>query len=261
MSTQPNHRRRGRAFIIVLAATALFLSPRAGADEALVAVATNFGEVAVLLQQRFEATSGDSLTLVTGSTGKLYAQIVHGAPYDVFLAADRRRPELLEEKGLAVDNSRYTYAIGRLVLWSPDPGRVVADGGETLAAGDFRALAIANPRLAPYGVAAAEVMAGLGLSDTLRDRLVMGENVGQAYSMVATGNAELGFVALSQILGREPGEDGSRWEVPTDMYAPIRQDAALLARADANRAATGFLRFLRSAEARSIILTSGYGIE
>ncbi len=224
-------------------------------------MATNFGEVALLLEQQFESASGESLTLVTGSTGKLYAQIINGAPFDVFLAADQRRPRLLEEAGRTVDGRRFTYAVGRLTLWSPDPERIAANGADTLAGGEFRSLAIANPRLAPYGAAAAEVIAALGLSETLQHTLVMGENVGQAYSMVATRNAELGFVALSEVLSRAQGEAGSRWDVPADMHAPIRQDAVLMARAASNRAATEFLRYLQGPQARQIILTSGYGLE
>ena len=234
---------------------------RADADEALIAVATNFADTASALEHRFEAASGQSLILVSGSTGKLYAQIVNGAPFDALLAADQRRPGLLEQQHLAVPGSRFTYAIGRLVLWSPDAARVGADGSATLERLDFRALAMANPRLAPYGAAAEEVMAALGLTDRLRSRLVIGENVGQAYSMVATGNAELGFVALSQVIGRAHGEAGSRWDVPVDLYTPIRQDAVLLARAAMNPAATGFLHFLRGEEARRIILSSGYGVQ
>jgi len=234
---------------------------RAGADEALIAVATNFADTASVLEERFEAESGQSLTLVSGSTGKLYAQIVNGAPFDALLAADQQRPGLLEQEHLAVQGSRFTYAIGRLILWSPDATRVAADGGATLERLDFRALAIANPRLAPYGTAAEEVIAALGLTDRLKGRLVTGENVGQAYSMVATGNAELGFVALSQVIARAPGHAGSRWDVPVDLYTPIRQDAVLLARAGTNPAATGFLHFLQGEEARRIILSSGYGVQ
>jgi len=261
MSSGPSRRGRRRAFFTVLALLVLFTSSRVRAEEALIAVATNFAEVALVLEQRFEAVSGQSLTLVTGSTGKLYAQIVNGAPFDAFLAADRWRPQLLEEDGRGVGGSRFTYAVGRLTLWSPDASRVADDGAATLAAMDFRALAIANPRLAPYGAAAAGVIEALGLSAGLQGRLVVGENVGQAYSMVATGNAELGFVALSQVLDRAPAEAGSRWDVPVEMYAPIRQDAVLLTRAASNRAATGFLQYLRGPEARRIMLASGYGIE
>lgn len=261
MSSRPGRPGCWRALAAATAVLFLFPSSRARADEALVAVAANFGEVALRLEEQFESVSEDSVTLVIGSTGKLYAQIVNGAPFDVLLAADGRRPELLEESGRAVPGTRFTYAVGRLTLWSRDPSRVAEDGGKTLAAGEFRALAIANPRLAPYGAAAIEVIEALGLLDTLQARLVVGENVGQAYSMVATGNAELGFIALSQVVHRTPVEAGSRWDVPADLYTPIRQDAVLLSRAESNTAATGFLRFLRGPEARRVILGSGYRTE
>lgn len=261
MSSRLGCRGCRRILITVATIVAGFPFCRAQAEEALVAVAANFAEAALRLERRFEESSGDSVILVTGSTGKLYAQIVNGAPFDAFLAADRLRPELLEHAGWAVAGSRFTYAVGRLTLWSSDPVRVEGDGAQVLAAGNFRALAIANPRLAPYGAAAVEVVAALGLTEQLQARLVVGENVGQAYSMVATGNAELGFVALSQVLDRNPAEAGSRWDVPTELYAPIRQDAVLLNRAVSNHAAAGFLGFLKGPEARRIMLSSGYAME
>ncbi len=260
MPTGPG-RRACRRPDILAAVLALLWSPWAGADQALVAVASNFGETAYVLEEQFEASSGDTLTLVTGSTGKLYAQIVNGAPFDAFLAADQAHPRLLEADGLAVQGSRFTYAVGRLSLWSAEPGRVAVNGADTLAQGNFRALALANPRLAPYGAATLEAIRALGLDQALRDRLVMGENVAQAHAMIATGNAELGFVALSQVLTTAGAEAGSRWDVPAGMHEPLRQDAVLLSRGQSNMAAGGFLRFLASPDARRIIQLSGYGTE
>lgn len=225
------------------------------------AVATNFSEVVERLEVDFEGSSAHRLTVVTGSTGKLYAQIVHGAPFDILLAADRRRPELLEQEGRAVVGSRFTYAVGRLTLWSPDPARVATDGIETLRAGAFRRLAIAHPELAPYGAAARETLTALGLLDALGDRIVLGENIGQAHALVATGNAELGFVALSYVLSPRNRTPGSRWDVPRNLHAPIRQDAVLLVRSVDHAAARAFLDYLRSAEARAVLEGFGYGVE
>jgi len=231
------------------------------ADDALVAVATNFAEVMERLEAGFETETEHDLTVVTGSTGKLYAQITNGAPFDVFLAADQERPRLLEEDGSAVVGTRFSYAIGRIALWSPDPGRIGADGAKVLRDGDFRRLAMANPALAPYGVAARETLAALGLSARLEDRIVLGENIGQAHAMVATGNAELGFVALSYVLSPRNETPGSRWDVPQALYSPIRQDCVLLTRAADNVAAAAFVEWLRGDEARRVIERYGYGVE
>ena len=164
-------------------------------------------------------------------------------------------------EGHAAAGHRFTYAIGRLTLWSPDAARVDGNGAETLATGNFRALAIANPALAPYGAAAQQTLRALGLLDELQQRIVMGQNIGQAHSMIATGNAELGLVALSYVLSPRNRASGSRWDVPIELYEPIRQDALLLARATDNRAARDFLDFLKSEEARLIIKQYGYAIE
>lgn len=201
------------------------------------------------------------MTVVAGSSGKLYAQIANGAPFDVFLSADQERPGRLEKEGLAVAGSRFTYATGRLTLWSAEPGRVGRDGAATLRRGEFRRLAIANPALAPYGAAAKQALEKLGLWDRFKDRIVMGETIGQAHAMVASGNAELGFVALSSVLSPRTETKGSRWDVPGDLHAPIRQDAVLLSRAAGNPAARGFLAFLRSEKARGLIESFGYSIE
>ena len=196
--------------------------------------------------------------MAVGSTGKLYAQILHGAPFDILLAADQERPELLERAGLTVPGSRRTYATGRLMLWSADPERIQGDIPTLLAAGSFRRLAMANPALAPYGSAAQEVLQGFGLYAALREKIVTAENIGQTYAMVATGNAEIGFVAVSGIAAND---GGSRWEVPADRHSPIRQDAVLLARAADNVAAREFLDFLRDDRARAITSGFGYGVD
>lgn len=230
------------------------LSARAGADEALVAVAANFARTAEALAGAYEAESGHTITLSSGSTGQLYARIVQGAPYEAFLSADAERPALLVDAGQAVASSRFTYAFGRLALWSGDPDRIGPDG-EAALSGDFRFLAIANPRTAPYGAAALDVLESLGLTDAVTDRLVTGSDVGATYAFIASGNAELGFIALSQL----PDGQGSVWIVPEELHAPLAQDAVLLNRGADNPAATGFLAFLRSDEARAVIEAAGYG--
>lgn len=244
------------SFLLVLS-----LAGAVAAEEAVVAVAANFAEVAERLEKDFEAASGHTLTLVVGSTGKLYAQIANGAPFDVFLSADQETPARLEKEGLAVAGSRFTYATGRLTLWSPEPGRVASDGAATLRAGKFRQLAIANPELAPYGAAAKQTLEKLGLWERFKDRIVMGETIGQAHTFVASGSAELGFVALSSVLSLRNETRGSRWDVPANLYEPLQQDAVLLKRSAANPAARAFLDFLRSAKAKALIESYGYRIE
>lgn len=252
---------RRRLLALVLGIMVVLGTGQSRAAEALVAVASNFDRTVRSLEEGFEQAGTHSITVVSGSTGKLYAQIVNGAPFDAFLAADDLRPSLLEKEGRAVGGSRFTYAIGRLCLWSPDPHRIAPDGRQTLRAGDFRRLAIANPRLAPYGAAAEATLRALGLDEALADRLVMGENVGQVYSMVATGNAELGFVALAQVLTMDEAGAGSRWDVPAEFHSPIRQDAVLLPHGASNPAAVEFLRYLRSPAARLIVQSFGYEVE
>ncbi|MGB3625239.1 MAG: molybdate ABC transporter substrate-binding protein [Henriciella sp.] len=233
----------------------------AGRDEpdARIAVASNFREAALALEQDFEDTSGYDISPVFGATGQLYAQISNGAPYDVMLSADRDRPERLVADGLAVEDSRFTYATGKLVLWSADEARLAGkEGPDILIEDDFRALAIANPDLAPYGAAAMQTLQSLGLSQTLSDKLVRGQSIGQTYSMVASGNAELGFVASSQVL-TPSSAGGAGWPVPVNLHEPIRQDAVLLMRANDNAAARRFMDYLKSPDARRII--QGYGYE
>jgi molybdate transport system substrate-binding protein len=240
-----------RAALLVI----LFIgSARASADEALVAVAANFARTTEALAEAYEAESGHTITISSGSTGQLYARIVQGAPYDAFLSADAERPAMLVESGQAVAGSRFTYAVGRLALWSVDPDRIGPEGAAALSGG-FRFLAIAHPRTAPYGAAAVEVLETLGLTETVADRLVTGTDVGAAYAFIASGNAELGFIALSQL----PDGQGSAWIVPEELHAPLAQDAVLLTRGADKPAALGFLAFLRSEEARAVIEAAGYG--
>jgi molybdate transport system substrate-binding protein len=220
-----------------------------------VAVASNFADAAKEIAGRFEQKSGHEVVLVLGSTGKHYAQIKNGAPFEAFLAADARRPALLEEEGAAQPGTRFTYALGTLVLWSPKADYVDA-GGAVLRKGGFRHLALANPKLAPYGKAAQEVMEGIGLWQALQSRMVRGENIGQTFQFVKSGNAELGFVAWSQIRRPDEPATGSWWEIPQRLYSPIEQQAVLL---DDNPVARDFLAFVRAEEGREIIRTYGYG--
>lgn len=226
------------------------------AAEIRVAVASNFTAAMRAIVVRFEPLSGHRVTLVPGSTGKHYAQIVRGIPVEVFLAADAERPRRLEVEGVAVVGSRFTYALGRLVLWSPRVGYVDSQG-EVLVRGDFAHLAIANPRLAPYGVAARQVLVAKNLWRRLQGRLVRGENIAQAYQFVKSGNAELGFIARAQALRPEYSPEGSWWEVPQALHAPIEQQAVLIRDVPAARA---LLVFLRGAEGRGIISRHGYDV-
>ena len=218
-----------------------------------VAVAANFEPALEELAPLFTAATGHALLVSAGSSGKLAAQIEQGAPFDVFLSADVERPRHLVERGLAVASSRFTYARGRLVLWSARPGLEL--GPRTLREGDFRHLAIANHEAAPYGAAAIEVLHRLDVYRHVSRRLVRGESVGQAFAFVDSGAAELGFVALSQVSGRR---GGSSWIVPSRMHSPIEQQAVLLARAAEPEAARALLRWLASGEARAVMTRHGY---
>ena len=233
----------------------------ARAAETLVAVAANFAEVIEQLKPVFEKSTGHKLQATTGSTGKLDAQITAGAPFEVLLSADAKTPAKLEAEGGGVAGTRFTYAIGRLALWSSDPKLITGDGMAALTASDVRHVAIANPELAPYGVAAKETLEKLGLWETIKDKIVMGENVGQTHSMVATGNAQVGFVALSAVLSPRAAAPGSRWDVPQELFTPILQDAILLKVGAENEAAHAFLDYLKSPEAKQIIEQYGYGVE
>lgn len=219
-----------------------------------VAVAANFTQAAKEIAAAFEAKTGNTAELSFGSTGTLYTQISQSAPFEVFLAADESTPKKAIEDGLAVKGSRLTYAIGKIVLYSADP-HLVKDV-QTLKEGRFDKLAIANPKTAPYGTAAVEAMRKLGFYDVLKPKLVEGTNIAQTFQFVETGNAELGFVALSQIAGRD---GGSRWDVPSDLYRPIRQDAVLLNIGKDSTAAKAFIDFLQGPEAAAIIGKHGYG--
>lgn len=219
-----------------------------------IAVAANFLAPAEALVSEFEEKTGHRVLLSAGSTGQMYAQIRNGAPYDLFLAADAKRPAMLEEEGEALADSRFTYAVGKLALWTSQPS--LMDGSpNVLRKGSFRHIAMANPELAPYGEAARESLQNLGVWKELKNRVVLGTNVSQTYQFIHTGNAELGFIAFSQ-LGKCNGK-GSCWVVPSTLHSPILQQAVLL---EENPIAREFARFLRSAEAIEIIEDHGYGV-
>jgi molybdate transport system substrate-binding protein len=244
-----------RRLAAALLAFACAAAVRAG--EVSVAVAANFTAPMQKIATAFERDTGHRAVLAFGSTGRFYAQVKNGAPFQVLLAADDETPAKLEHERLAVPGSRFTYAIGRLVLWSATPG-VVDDRGEVLRRpGDSR-IAIADPRLAPYGAAAVQAMTALGVAAALQPRLVQGENIAQAYQYVSTGNAPFGFVALSQVMVDGRIARGSAWIVPATLHAPIRQDAVLLASGRGNAAATALLAYLRGPAARAIIGAHGY---
>jgi len=233
------------------------LAGAAMADEVQVAVAANFAAPSKLIAAGFEKETGHTAALSFGATGKFYAQIRNGAPFDVLLAADDETPAKLEREGAAVSGSRFTYATGRLVLWSPRPG-FVDNQGEVLKKGDFRHLSIANPKLAPYGAAAVEVLTGLKLLDALQPRFVQAENIAQAHQFVASGNAELGFVALSQVMKDGRLGEGSAWIVPTNLHQPIRQDAVLLDKGRGKPGAEAWLKYLKGGAAKAVIKSFGY---
>lgn len=235
----------------------LFLAPVACADEVQVAVAANFAAPMKAIVAEFEKATGHRATLSFGATGKFHAQIRNGAPFQVLLSADDETPAKLEREGLAVPGSRFTYAVGTLVLWSARPDFVDANG-EVLSRGGFAHLAVANPKLAPYGAAAMETLGKLGLAPSLLAKRVQGENIGQTHQFVISGNAELGFVALSQVMRDGRIGSGSAWIVPEGMHRPIRQDVVILAPGRDKPAANALLRFLRSKAAIAIIRSYGY---
>lgn len=231
----------------------------ASADDVNVAVAANFTAPIKALAEGFEHDTGHTLVAAYGATGQFYAQINNGAPFDVFLAADDTTPAKLEQEKATVPGSRFTYAIGTLALWSPTPGYVDAQG-EVLKRGEFKHLAIANPKTAPYGLAATEVLDKLGLTQATLDKRVEGQNITQAYQFVSTGNAELGFVALSQVYKDGALQQGSAWIVPADLHTPIRQDAVILKKGQDNPAARAFMDYLKSPKAAQVIKSYGYEI-
>lgn len=230
----------------------------AHADDVAVAVAANFTAPMQKIAAAFAQDTGHRAVLSFGATGKFYAQIIHGAPFQVFLAADDTTPDRLDSEGRTVAGSRFTYAVGKLVLWSPKADFIDAEG-QVLQRANFKHLAIANPKLAPYGQAATQVMEKRGLTDMLKPRLVMGENIAQAYQFVASGNAALGFVALSQVMEDGKIRQGSAWVVPESLHEPIRQDAVLLASAKDQPAAAALMQYLKGDKARAIIRAYGYG--
>ena len=227
------------------------------ADEVAVAVAANFSAPMQKIAAAFTQDTGHKALLSFGATGKFYAQIVHGAPFGVLLAADESTPQKLAQQGLGEDATRMTYATGRLVLWSRQSGVVDAQG-KVLERTDWHHLAVANPKLAPYGVAAMQTIDKLGVRARINDRIVLGENIAQTYQFAASGNAELGFVALSQVIDNGRLREGSAWVVPTDMHSPIRQDAIVLGPGRNNPAATALMQYLRSDKARAVMESYGY---
>ena len=231
-------------------------SMQACADEVSAAVAANFAAPMQKIVTEFEKDTGHKITAAFGATGKFYAQIKNGAPFEVLLAADGETPTRLIKENAAIAGSEFTYAIGKLVLWSAKPA-VVDPAGVVLKNGSFDHLAIANPKLAPYGAAAVEVMKSLAVHDALQAKIVTGESIAQAYQFISSGNALLGFVALSQVL-KDGKTEGSAWVVPAKLYAPIRQDAVLLEKGKGKPAAEALLKYLKTDKARTIIKSFGY---
>ncbi|MBF0311564.1 MAG: molybdate ABC transporter substrate-binding protein [Magnetococcales bacterium] len=252
MAAKPTALLYGLLFLIALGT--------AEAGETHLAVAANFTAPMKRLAEAFERESGHKTLLSFGATGRFHAQIGNGAPFDILLAADAETPAKLEREKLAVPGSRFTYAIGRLVLWSPRPDFVDARG-EVLKTGVFGHLALAAPKLAPYGAAAVATLNAMDLFDRLQPTFVQGENIAQTHQFVTTGNAELGFVALSQVYENGQLKSGSAWIVPEGYYPPIRQEAVLLQKGRENPAATAFLSFLQTDAARSVIHAFGYAPE
>ncbi|OHC68638.1 MAG: molybdate ABC transporter substrate-binding protein [Rhodocyclales bacterium GWA2_65_20] len=240
----------GFALLSLAAATA-------AADETPVAVAANFAAPMQKIAADFERDTGHKAALAFGATGKFYAQIRNGAPFELLLAADDATPARLEREGAAVAGSRFTYAIGKLVLWSAKPGYVDARG-DVLKQAAFMHLAVANPKLAPYGAAALETLRTLGLLEAVQPKFVQAENIAQAYQFIATGNAELGFVSLSQVVRDGRIASGSGWIVPDRLHSPIRQDAVLLEKGKGKAAAEALLKYLKGDKARATIRAFGY---
>lgn len=243
----------------VIALLLLAISTTSRADEVQIAVAANFTASSKLIAESFEKETGHKAQLAFGATGKFYAQIKNGAPFEVLLSADDETPARLEREGAAVAGTRFTYATGRLVLWSAKPG-YVDDKGEVLRKGDFKHVSIANPKLAPYGLAAMEVVSALKLADAIQPKIVQAENIAQAHQFIVSGNAEIGFIALSQVSrdGRIP--EGSAWLVPANLHQPIRQDAVILEKGRGKPAAEAWMKYLRGDKARAVIKSFGYEI-
>jgi molybdenum ABC transporter molybdate-binding protein len=238
----------------------LFLDPLAlKAEELTIAVASNFVDTISEIIRQFEAQSQHSIRLSFGSSGQIFAQIINGAPYDMFFSADQEKPLELENRQLIAENARFTYAVGRLVLWSRSPS-INLNEGDILKQGDFTRLAMANPRLAPYGQAAEETLQALDAFATSQNKLVYGQNVTQAFQFVESGNAEVGFVALSQLQASGLIAEGSAWFIPESYHAPILQDAVILKRAANSRAAAEFRQFMQGDQGAKIIQRFGYRV-
>ena len=244
---------------LLIGLVAIGFSSVASADEVQVAVAANFTAPMKVIAANFEKETGHKVTASFGSTGKFYAQIQNGAPFDVFLAADDETPAKLEKQSGIVAGSRFTYATGKLVLWSSQEG-YVDDKGEVLKKNAFSKIALAQPKLAPYGLAAEETMKKLGLYDALSPKFVVGESIGQTFTFISTGNAQLGFVALSQVFEDNKLKSGSAWFVPANLHNPIRQDAVILTRGKDNKAAAEFTKYLKSEPVKTLIRTYGYDV-
>lgn len=245
------------AFFFIAASTSLGFAARAG--EVTVAVAANFQAPMQSIVKAFESNTGHKVAVAVGSTGRLVAQIRNGAPFEILMAADAQGPERLEQEGLVVPGTRMTYALGRLALWSADPRRVDASG-HILQTQAVRRLALADPKLAPYGAAAMQVLDRLGVAAKLREKIVQGESIAQAYQFVATGNADIGLVAWSQVQEQGRIRRGSGWLVPAKLHDPIVQQAALLRAGSRNQAALAWMAFLGSEPARTIIREHGYDL-
>jgi molybdate transport system substrate-binding protein len=240
-----------------LTSLALFACLTAQADEVQVAVAANFTGPMQVISVLFERDTGHKTSLAFGATGKFYAQIANGAPFEVLLSADDETPAKMIKEGHAVAGSNFTYAIGKLVLWSADP-KLIDAKGEILKKGGFKHLALANPKGAPYGAAAMQVMSKLGVGETLKPLFVQGENISQTYQFIFTGAAELGFVAYSQVIKNGQIGAGSGWIVPANLYDPILQDAVILAKGKDKPAALALLNYLKGQKAQAVIKSFGY---
>jgi molybdate transport system substrate-binding protein len=231
------------------------------AEEIVVAVASNFLSPFKKISNTFQKSYGHKIIIVSGSTGSLFAQIINGAPFHIFLSADNDRPEKLDEKDLTVKGSRFVYAIGRLTLWSADPDRIKNNGIESLQKNNFKHLAIANPKTAPYGKASTEVLKKNILWNNLLPKIIRGGNITQAFQYTATGNAELGFVALSQVLDPGLKIKGSRWNIPQQMHSVLEQGAVLLKTGESVQGASEFLKYMQEESTRQIIKSYGYDLK
>ena len=247
------------ARLLLAAAVAFSIAAPSFADEVQVAVAANFTAPMKVIAAQFEKETGHKVLASYGATGKFYSQIQNGAPFDILLAADDETPVKLDKEKATVAGSRFTYAIGKLVLWSAQPG-VVDAKGDVLKTGKFDHIAVANAKLAPYGLAAQETLQKLNLFTTLEPKFVTGENIGQTYQFVASAAAPLGFVAMSQVYEDNKLKSGSAWVVPSSLYSPIRQDAVILAKGGNKPAVTAFITYLKGDQAKAVIRSYGYDL-